>query len=72
MIWLRVGLVFLGSLLIVFQSCRILWQFVRWGVEVIAELTPAEVAGDPRIYYRVEAVALAVGAALVFLGCILR
>lgn len=71
MIYGRAVLAFLGALLMVFSFCRISWQFVQWGVLVVAKQSPPFVGTDPRLRYRPEAFALAVGAALFFLAAII-
>lgn len=72
MIYFRVWIAFVGSLLIVFPMIRIVWAFVLWAVTSMVRQAPHLIEGDPRISYRVEAVALAVGLALFLLAAVLR
>lgn len=72
MIYLRAGLALLGALLSVFSSTKIVWEFVKWGVCTISNQSPPFIAGDSRIRYRSEAVALAVGLTLIFVAAILK
>lgn len=64
MIYARAALALLGALLVVFCGIRISWQFISWGVLTISKQSPAFMGTDPRIRYRVEAIALAVGLTL--------
>lgn len=68
----RAGMAFLGSLLLVFSTVRITWQFVHWTVVSLTRQTPWLVEGDPRLKYRGEGVAAAAGAVLLFLAFILK
>lgn len=71
MIYIRVCLAFLGALLMIFCLVRISWQFILWTVKSMTERVPFLVEGDPRLKYRAEAIAWAVGLALMFLAAIL-
>lgn len=72
MIYIRAGAALVGALLVVFSAIRILWQFNLWTVTSITRQVPDLVEGDPRIRYRAEAIAIAVGLALFFLGLFLK
>ena len=72
MIYARGALAFLGALLIVFPVIRIGWAFLLWAVTSMTRQAPYEIEGDPRIGYRAEAVALAVGLTLFLLAAVLK
>ena len=78
MIYLRVGLAFLGSLLIVFPGIRIYWEFLSWHVMSVIQQRPPFIVQfdtnreDPRISWRVEAFVICLGVACVFAACILK
>lgn len=71
MVWLRVGLVFVGTLLFLFGVVKVAWEIYSWGK--LAELgqRPALIGNSPRVTFRIEIVVAALGAAVVALGILL-
>ncbi len=71
MLAVKIGLVALGSILLLFGAARLFWEFYSWGVLSKMDQRPAFVGEDPRIHYQGPAVQSAVGLTLIIAGVLL-